>query len=70
VPPPTGTARIIADQHWATDVSVGALVGTSLGIAIPWGLHYAHASAGLTDSVAVMPFGDRDRLGLAAYGKF
>jgi membrane-associated phospholipid phosphatase len=66
----TGTARIIADQHWATDVSAGALVGTSLGIAIPWGLHYAHGSAGLPDSVAVVPFGDRERLGLAAYGIF
>lgn len=32
----TGILRIVADKHWASDVIVGAVVGSSLGIAIPW----------------------------------
>ena len=36
----TGTLRIVADQHWATDVLVGAGMGTFSGLAIPYLLHY------------------------------
>lgn len=35
----TGTLRIVGDAHWASDVLVGALVGTSVGIAVPALLH-------------------------------
>src|SRR4029077_11922606 len=40
----TGTAvlRIAADRHWATDVITGALLGGTLGYAIP-ALHIAFA---------------------------
>jgi len=36
----TGTLRIVADQHWATDVLAGAAMGTFSGLAIPYLLHY------------------------------
>jgi hypothetical protein len=35
----TGALRIVADRHYVTDVSVGAAVGTTVGLLIPW-LHY------------------------------
>lgn len=35
----TGYARIAADQHYATDVAVGAVVGSTLGWLVPF-LHY------------------------------
>jgi membrane-associated phospholipid phosphatase len=31
--------RIAADRHYLTDVLVGAVVGTGVGVAIPWLLH-------------------------------
>ncbi|HHH30289.1 MAG TPA: phosphatase PAP2 family protein [Polyangiaceae bacterium] len=36
----TGTLRLVADQHWATDVLVGAAMGTFSGLAVPYFLHY------------------------------
>ena len=36
----TGTLRLVADQHWATDVMIGAAVGTFSGLAVPYFLHY------------------------------
>ena len=36
----TGALRIVADQHWASDVLVGAAVGTFSGLAVPYFLHY------------------------------
>ena len=36
----TGTLRLVADQHWASDVLVGAAVGTFSGLAVPYFLHY------------------------------
>jgi membrane-associated phospholipid phosphatase len=35
-----GTFRIVGDQHYVTDVAVGAAVGTLSGFGIPWLLHY------------------------------
>lgn len=37
----TGYLRIAADKHWLTDVVVGALVGTSIGFAVPYFFHPA-----------------------------
>jgi len=42
----TGTLRIVADQHYFTDVIVGAAVGTLAGLGIPYVLHYRHGKAG------------------------
>jgi membrane-associated phospholipid phosphatase len=36
----TGTLRIVADQHYATDVISGALLGTSVGVGLPLFLHF------------------------------
>jgi membrane-associated phospholipid phosphatase len=66
----TGTLRIVADQHWATDVALGALVGTGLGYAIPLGLHYLRSFEIelFPKTVALAPFGDTDRAGVAMLG--
>ncbi len=36
----TGTLRVTGDQHWASDVLVGAAMGTFSGLAVPYFLHY------------------------------
>lgn len=36
----TGALRIVGDQHFFTDVLVGAAVGTAIGLGVPWLLHY------------------------------
>ena len=33
------TLRVVGDMHYATDVITGALVGTSVGLVVPW-MHY------------------------------
>ena len=35
----TAMLRVVADMHYITDVGIGAFVGTSVGLLIPW-LHY------------------------------
>jgi membrane-associated phospholipid phosphatase len=35
-----GTMRVVGDQHFLSDVAVGATVGTLSGVGIPWLLHY------------------------------
>lgn len=40
-----GYLRIAADQHFMTDVLVGAAIGTMSGLGIPWLLHYRGAKA-------------------------
>ena len=35
----TGLLRIAADAHWATDVMVGMVVGTAIGVLMPYLLH-------------------------------
>jgi membrane-associated phospholipid phosphatase len=37
-----GIMRIMADKHWLTDVLVGYTVGASVGLGLPWLLHYQH----------------------------
>jgi membrane-associated phospholipid phosphatase len=66
----TGMLRIVADQHWATDVAAGALLGTGLGYAIPWGLHYTRAlrPKALPKNTMLAPLADHDRLGVALLG--
>jgi len=66
----TGMLRIVADQHWATDVAAGALLGTGLGYAIPWGLHYTrpYRPKLLPETAMLAPFADRDRMGVALFG--
>jgi membrane-associated phospholipid phosphatase len=47
-----GYLRIAADQHYFTDVLVGAAVGSAIGFAVPYGLH---RGAG---ALAVVPVAD------------
>jgi membrane-associated phospholipid phosphatase len=67
----TGALRIVGDQHYGTDVLVGAAFGTLSGLGIPWLLHYGPLarndgprSSGIRWSVVGVPGG----LGLG--GKF
>jgi hypothetical protein len=36
----SGVMRIVGDAHYASDVAVGAAMGTLTGIGVPWLLHY------------------------------
>lgn len=40
-----GTLRIVGDQHYATDVLAGAVIGTSIGLLLPYALHYGRSSS-------------------------
>lgn len=42
----TGVLRIVGDQHYLSDVVVGAAVGTITGLGLPWVLHYRHGKSG------------------------
>jgi len=65
----TGTAlmRIGTDVHYATDVMVGAALGSATGLLLPWALHYRHgaplaadgeaADSGQDWSLRVLPMG-------------
>ncbi len=41
----TATLRVVADQHWTSDVIVGSAFGTFSGLFIPWVLHYRTGDA-------------------------
>jgi membrane-associated phospholipid phosphatase len=41
----TSTFRVLGDEHWASDVITGALVGTIIGYGVPL-LHYRHHDVG------------------------
>lgn len=67
----TGTFRILSDNHYASDVITGAVVGTTLGFALPWVLHRkSHDSSAFTKqtgmTLQLVPTG----LGAAAVGIF
>jgi hypothetical protein len=59
--------RVMADRHWATDVLAGALLGGSIGLAIPL-LHLAVAK-GQTPTVVTPAIGP-GMLGLSVAGRF
>lgn len=51
----TGTTRLIADRHYASDVILGAGVGFGFGYAVPVLLHYSYPKSGRTLSFAPDP---------------
>jgi membrane-associated phospholipid phosphatase len=51
----TGTLRIVGDQHYASDVISGAILGTGIGLGLPWLLHYRRGS-GTTETKASTAF--------------
>jgi membrane-associated phospholipid phosphatase len=50
----TGTLRIVADKHWATDVIVGHVLGLSIGYLLPT-LFYYKSFESKPDSPAPSP---------------
>ncbi len=71
----TGLLRIVSDQHWVTDVLSGAVVGTAVGILVPWILHFqGGARPPLTGheapTITVLPMigGDDGTLGVSVMG--
>ena len=68
----TAFLRVAADQHYASDVLIGAAVGTSIGLGLPYVLHYRASEparrhgAGLDVEVALVPTVG----GLSATGTF
>ena len=63
----TGVLRIMADRHWATDVLAGALLGGSIGLAIPL-LHLAVAKG--QSPAVVTPMISPSVMGLSIAGRF
>jgi len=63
----TGVLRIMADRHWATDVLAGALLGGSIGVAIPL-LHIAVAKG--QSPAVVTPMLSPSMMGLSVAGRF
>ena len=54
----TGYLRIAANQHYFTDVLTGAVVGTGVGLAVPYTLHrraVRPSSASALDSDSARP---------------
>jgi hypothetical protein len=56
--------RVVLDQHYLSDVLVGAAMGTTVGLGVPWLLHYRggalrreHTTTGATWLVAPLPGG-------------
>jgi membrane-associated phospholipid phosphatase len=41
----TALLRVATDVHYVSDVAMGALIGTTTGLLLPWALHYRHGAA-------------------------
>ena len=68
----TGVLRIASDNHWASDVLTGHVVGFSTGLLIPWLLYYRDDVSSEKPDAAwfVMPSVAEGSLGAAATGWF
>jgi len=44
-----GSMRVLSDQHWVSDIVVGAAVGSTLGFGLPWALHYRGGATPTTE---------------------
>ena len=40
----TALLRVATDVHYVSDVAIGALIGTTTGLMLPWALHYRHGA--------------------------
>ena len=65
---PNGS-RMVSERHWISDVLVSAGIGIFSGYVLPNLLHYHWGRGDITvdpaPRVTAMPFGGRDRLGIA-----
>lgn len=70
----TGLFRIASDNHWATDVAVGYLVGFASGYGLPLLLHFRGGKAESTRrsglNLRVLPLSDGSNLSVYAVGLF
>lgn len=71
----TGLFRVMADEHWATDVVLGAGVGLFSGWLMPWLLHFRHEQRRRDGKAArslryLAPYGSPNELGLRINGRF
>jgi len=69
----TGLLRIMSDRHWVTDVMTGALVGSAIGILVPWLLHYQGGgrpplSGTSAPPIALAPMVGDETYGVSAFG--
>jgi membrane-associated phospholipid phosphatase len=67
----TATLRVVADQHFASDVITGAAMGLASGIGVPWLLHYRSGGAPKPNAgadVALAP--GPTPLGMGLHGRF
>jgi membrane-associated phospholipid phosphatase len=65
----TGVLRIAADRHWATDVITGAVLGGTLGYAIP-ALHVKFAGGSTQAGAVLTPAVSPGLLGVTLAGRF
>ncbi|MFO0677973.1 MAG: phosphatase PAP2 family protein [Polyangiaceae bacterium] len=61
----TGVLRVVSDQHWASDVIAGAIVGTAIGFAVPYVTRFGNGGTS-GPSARVVPTGT----GLSLVGRF
>jgi membrane-associated phospholipid phosphatase len=66
-----GVTRVMADEHWSTDVLTGWILGGAIGFGLPWLLHYQFDDSGgdmaskpIWKRAAIVPMVGDDRLGL------
>lgn len=65
----TGTLRTLGDRHYASDVLAGAIIGTTMGLAVPYFMHYRVRPPAIVKDgvrVGVVPNGT----GLSVVGAF
>jgi membrane-associated phospholipid phosphatase len=48
-----GTLRIVGDEHYASDVLMGAVVGTAVGLGVPLLHHYRRAAPSVTSAMGI-----------------
>ena len=70
----TSVMRLISDNHWASDIFLGGMLGFSLGFGLPHLLHYYRAGAPVVSAgslaFAVLPRVTEGEVGVRALGVF
>ena len=51
----TASLRVLADQHYLSDVLVGSSIGAAMGLGLPWLLHYRNSGSILPGSSSARP---------------
>lgn len=66
-----GVLRVMSDYHWASDVAIGAVIGSAIGWGVPFAFHYGRVRPTVDDAgrIAIVPGGAGD-VGLGVVGAF